>query len=55
MHDHTRLADNMTFGSILAFVGSWLIEATPILQALALIASIIAAACSVYYHIKRGR
>ncbi len=54
MNEHTRMADGLAVSSILTYIGSWLVEATPILQAVALIASIIAAVTATYYHIRRG-
>lgn len=55
MHDHAKVADHLTIGSILSYIASWLVDATPVLQALALVASIIAGICAAYYHIKRAR
>ena len=51
MQDHTRVADGLAVSSLATYIGSWLVEATPILQALALIVSIIAGIAATYYHL----
>lgn len=55
MNYHSPIADRLTVGSILGCISSWLVNATPVLQALALIASILAACAAIYYHVQRAR
>ena len=51
VNDQTRFADGLTITSFFTFLGSWLVDATPVLQALALIVSILAGLAATYYHL----
>ena len=53
VQDHSRFADGLTITAFFSYLGSWLVNATPVLQALALIVSIIAGLCAAFYHIRR--
>ena len=51
MSDHSRGADLAAVTSWLAFLTSHLVAATPLLQALALLAAIISGFAAAYYHL----
>ena len=54
MSDNSRIADGAAVTSWLTLLGSWLVDATPVLQAIALIVSIVAGCAAIYYHIRKA-
>lgn len=55
MNDHSRVADGAAVTSWFALFASWLIDATPLLQAIALVVSILAGLAAIYYHLSKAR